>query len=69
MSRPWPRPLGALAGFVFLALFVVMPEGLKLGWPHAALRYFLEVGAIAGCIGAVAGWLLVIIRNRLMVQR
>jgi hypothetical protein len=69
MSKAWPRPLGALAGFVFLALFVVVPEGQKLGWPHQAMPYFLEVGAIAGCVGAVAGWLLVVIRNRLMVQK
>lgn len=68
MSRPWPRPLGALAGFIFLAAFVVVPEGRKLGWPHAAQSYFLEIGAIAGAIGAVVGWMLVVVRNKLMVQ-
>ena len=69
MKRRWPRPLGALGGFVFLALFVVVPEGRKLGWPHEALPYFLQVGAIAGCVGAVVGWLLVVMRNRLLIQR
>jgi len=69
MTRPWPRAFGALAGFIFLAAFVVVPEGRKLGWPHEAQSYFLEIGAIAGCIGAVVGWLLVVVRNKLMIQK
>ena len=69
MTRPWPRSLGALAGFIFVALFVVVPEGRKLGWPHAALPYFAEIALMSGTVGAIAGWLLVILRNRLMIQR
>jgi len=69
MTRPWSRPLGALAGFIFVALFVVVPEGRKLGWPHEALRYFAEMALISGTAGAIAGWLLVTMRNRLMIQR
>jgi hypothetical protein len=69
MNKPWPRPLGALAGFIFVALFVVVPEGRRLGWPHEAFSYFAEMALISGMVGAVAGWLLVILRNRLMVQR
>ena len=69
MSRPWPRPLGALAGFIVMMLFVVMPEGRKLGWPHEALRYFAEMALMSGTAGAIAGWLLVTMRNRLMIQR
>ena len=69
MSRPWPRPLGALAGFIVMMLFVLVPEGRKLGWPYEAQAYFLQIGAIAGSIGAVVGWLLVVVRNRLMVRQ
>jgi hypothetical protein len=69
MIRPWPRSLGALAGFIFVALFVVVPEGRKLGWPHEALRYFAEMALMSGTAGAIAGWLLVTMRNRLMIQR
>ena len=69
MTKPWPRSLGALAGFIFVALFVVVPEGRKLGWPHEALSYFAEMALISGVAGAIAGWLLVTMRNRLMTQR
>ena len=69
MSKPWPRPWGALAGFIFLVLFVVVPEGRRLGWPHDAWPYFARMAFISGTVGAVAGWLLVVVRNRLMVQR
>ena len=68
MSKAWPRPLGALAGFLIVALFVVVPEGRKLGWPPQAMTYFLGIGTVAGSVGAVVGWVLVVIRNRLMVQ-
>ena len=64
MSKPWPRWAGALAGFVFLALFVTVPELRKTGW-HPVL---LAIGAVAGAAGAVVGWGLVVVRNRLMVQ-
>jgi hypothetical protein len=60
--KPWPKFLGALAGFAFLALFVTIPEIYKTGWRPS----LLTIGAIAGAVGAVAGWLLVVIRNRLM---
>jgi hypothetical protein len=64
MSKPWPRWAGALTGFVFLALFVTVPEFRKAGWQPA----LLIIGAIAGAIGATVGWGLVVVRNRLMVQ-
>jgi hypothetical protein len=60
--KPWPRPVGALAGFAFLALFVTVPEIYQTGWRSS----LLTIGAIAGGVGAIAGWLLVVIRNRLM---
>ena len=60
--KPWSRPIGALVGFAFLALFVTLPEIYKTGWRPS----LLTIGVIAGAVGAVAGWLLVVIRNRLM---
>lgn len=60
--KPWPKPLGALFGFAFLALFVTVPEIHQAGWRSS----LLTIGAIAGAVGAVAGWLLVVVRNRLM---
>jgi hypothetical protein len=69
MSRPWPRPLGALAGFIVMMLFVVMPEGRHLAWRHEALSHLLIVGLVSGAAGAVTGWLLVVVRNKLMVQK
>jgi hypothetical protein len=60
--KPWSKPIGALAGFVFVALFVTVPEIHQTGWRPS----LLTIGAIAGAVGAVAGWLLVVIRNRLM---
>ncbi len=68
MSKPWPKWAGACAGFVFLVLFVCLPPLRKAGYPLEALRYLAVPGAIAGAIGAVAGWGLVVVRNRLMVQ-
>ena len=68
MSRPWPRWTGALAGFVFLALFVCLPPLRKAGYQPEAIRYLLVPGVIAGLVGAVAGYGLVVLRNRLMVQ-
>jgi len=68
MSKPWPKWAGACAGFVFLVLFVCLPPLRKAGYPLEALRYLAVPGAIAGVIGAVAGWGLVVVRNRLMVQ-
>ena len=68
MSRPWPRPLGALAGFIVMMLFVVVPEGRKLGWAHDAWIHLLGVGAVSGSAGAAAGWFLVVVRNRMMIQ-
>ena len=69
MSKPWPRWAGALAGFVFLALFVCLPPLRKADYQLEALRYLMVPGAIAGAVGAAAGWGLVVVRNRLMVQR
>jgi hypothetical protein len=60
--KPWSRPIGALAGFIFLSLFVTLPEIYQAGWRQS----LLTIGAIAGAVGAVAGWLLVVIRNKLM---
>jgi Cu/Ag efflux pump CusA len=65
MSRPWPRWAGALGGFLFLALFVTVPDIRRIGWQPS----MMIVGGIAGAVGAVVGWGLVVIRNRLMVQR
>ena len=64
MSKPWPKWAGALAGFLFLALFVTVPEFRRTGW-HSALAV---IGVIAGVVGALVGWGLVVVRNRLMVQ-
>jgi hypothetical protein len=69
MSKPWPRLLGALAGFIVMMLFVVMPEGRKLGWAHEALFHLLIVGAISGAAGAVSCWFVVAVRNKLIVQK
>jgi hypothetical protein len=69
VSKPWPRSLGALAGFIVMMLFVVVPEGRKLGWAHEALFHLLVVAAISGSVGAMTGWFMVAVRNRLMVQR
>jgi hypothetical protein len=69
MSRPWPRWAGALGGFVFLALFVVIPEGRHLGWAQTARIHLLAITLGSGAVGAVVGWGLVVVRNRLMVQR
>lgn len=69
MSKPWPRPLGALAGFLVMMLFVLMPEGRKLGWAHDALTHLLVVGAISGIAGAASGWFVVAVRNKLIVQK
>ena len=69
MSRPWPRPLGALAGFIVMMLFVVVPEGRQSAWRHDALAHLAVVGLVSGAAGAVTGWLLVVVRNRLMVQK
>ena len=63
MSKPWPRWAGALAGFVFLVLFVTVPDIRRIGWQP----YMMVVGTIAGVAGALAGWGLVVVRNRLMV--
>ena len=52
-----------------MMLFVLVPEGRKLGWAHEALLHLLVVGAISGSVGAVTGWFVVAVRNRLMVQR
>jgi len=68
MSKPWPNWAGACAGFVFLVLFVCLPPLRKAGYQPEALRYLLVPGAIAGAVGALAGWGLVVVRNRLMVQ-
>ncbi len=67
MSKPWPKWAGALAGFVFLALFVCLPPLRKAGYQLEA--YLIVPGAIAGAVGALAGLGLVVVRNRLMVQR
>jgi hypothetical protein len=69
MSRPWPRPLGALAGFIVMILFVAMPEGRQWAWRHDAVPHLLFVGLVSGAAGAVTGWLLVVVRNKLMVQQ
>ena len=69
MSKSWPRPLGALAGFIVMMLFVVMPEGRQLAWRHDALPHLLTVGLVSGAAGAVTGWLLVVVRNRMMIQK
>ncbi len=68
MSKPWPRWVGACAGSVFVILFVCLPPLHKAGYPLGALRYLVVPGAIAGAVGAVAGWGLVVVRNRLMIQ-
>ena len=52
-----------------MMLFVVMPEGRQLAWRHDALPHLLTVGLVSGAAGAVTGWLLVVVRNRLMVQK
>jgi hypothetical protein len=69
MSKPWPKWAGACAGFVFLVLFVCLPPLRKAGYQAEALRYLMVPGAIAGAIGAVVGYGLVVVRNRLMVQK
>jgi hypothetical protein len=69
MSKPWPKWAGALAGFVFLALFVCLPPLRKADYQAEALRYLMVPGAIAGVVGAVVGCGLVLVRNRLMVQK
>jgi hypothetical protein len=69
MKKPWPRFLGALAGFAVMMLFVVMPEGRHVSWRHDAVPHLLVVGLVSGAAGAVTGWLLVVVRNKLMVQR
>jgi len=69
MSRPWPRWAGALSGFVFLVLFVVVPEGRHLGWAESARTHLLAITLGSGTIGALVGWGLVVARNRLMVQQ
>ena len=68
MSKPWPRPLGALAGFIVMMLFVVLPEGRQWAWRQEALPHLLIVGLVSGGAGAITGWFLVVVRNRLMVQ-
>ena len=69
MSKPWPKWAGALAGFVFLALFVCLPPLRNAGYQPDALRTLMVPGAIAGAVGAAVGYGLVVVRNRLMVQR
>jgi hypothetical protein len=69
MSKAWPRWAGALGGFAFLVLFVVIPEGNKLAWAHSARLHLLAVTLGSGGVGALVGWGLVVVRNRLMVQR
>ena len=69
MSKPWPRWAGALVGFVFLALFVCLPPFRKAGYQLEVLHHLLAPGAIAGAVGAAVGYGLVVVRNRLMVQR
>ena len=68
MSKPWPKWAGACAGFVFLALFVCLPSLRQAGYQLEALRTLAVPGVIAGAVGAIAGWSLVVVRNRLMVQ-
>ena len=69
MSKPWPQWTGALAGFVFLGLFVCLPPLRKAGHQPEALRYLLMPGAIAGVVGAAVGYGLVTMRNKLMVRQ
>jgi hypothetical protein len=69
MSKPWSKWAGACAGFVFLVLFVCLPPLRKADYQIEALRYLMVPGAIAGTIGAVVGYGLVVVRNRLMVQK
>jgi hypothetical protein len=52
-----------------MALFVCLPPLREAGYQADALRYLIVPGAIAGAIGALAGWGLVVLRNRLMVQK
>jgi hypothetical protein len=69
VSKRWPRPPGALAGCLFLVLFVIVPELRHANWRFEILRYLMVPMLVAGVIGAVVGWLLVTVRNRLMIQR
>jgi hypothetical protein len=52
-----------------MMLFVLVPEGRKLGWAHEALFHLLTVGAVSGSAGAVTAWFVVAVRNRLMIQK
>ncbi|MFO1247791.1 MAG: hypothetical protein U1E93_06130 [Alphaproteobacteria bacterium] len=67
-SKPWPRWAGALTGCIFLVLFVCLPPLRKAGYQPEMLHYLLVPGAIAGGLGALAGWGLVVVRNRLMIH-
>jgi ribose/xylose/arabinose/galactoside ABC-type transport system permease subunit len=69
MSKAWPRPLGALAGIIVMVVFVLVPEGRQFAWRHDAWPHLLVVGLVSGAAGAVTGWLVVVVRNRLMVQK